>query len=53
MTEKKHSDRHRAAHERRNGERRVTSRRAHRRVAPEGHSHDRRRAERRDIAKKK
>ena len=52
MTEKKHSDRHRA-NERRNGERRVKSRRAHHRVAPGGHSHDRRRAERRDIAKKK
>jgi len=52
MTEKKHSDHHRAG-ERRNGDRRTSSRRADRRVAPAGHVSDRRRAERRDIAKKK
>jgi hypothetical protein len=54
MTEKKkHSARHRAAQERRNGERRVSSRRADHRVGPGGHPGDRRTAERRDIAKKK
>jgi hypothetical protein len=51
MTDKKHS--HHRAGERRNGERRTSSRRAHHRVAPGGHAIDRRRSERREIAKKK
>jgi hypothetical protein len=53
MSEKKHSDHHRPG-ERRNADRRTSSRRAHHRVAPGGHPGDRRRSDRRGgVAKKK